>query len=143
MPWGEIEVLGNGLVYYCGPIDDDAMDRIAITYRSRKFVKLLITSDGGMFDKGISIGRFVRDNNIKVEVIDRCKSACALIAIGDPHFVGTVHFHAPYVATPERDQTIADGFMVARARSRMAEYVKEMGFPQVPITKTWYELKGK
>lgn len=139
--WGDIEVLGNGVIAYWGPLDEDAMSRVATVYRTRKFFKIILTSDGGMFDQGIAIGKFIRSNGIKVEVFDRCKSACALAAIGDPNFTGELQFHAPYVRDSER--TPQEVFAVARAKARMAEYVKEMGFPQIPVTAEWYTLKGK
>ena len=69
----------DGNLIYQGKITEASNDVIFSSYRDAELKpnRLLISSQGGEIGAGMTLGQWVRDNNLDVEVTKVCASSCA------------------------------------------------------------------
>ncbi len=71
--------LGNGELNYMGGLNEDANKRLFALYDSlaSKPTVLSIRSVGGPVNAGIALGRWVRERQLDIKVLEFCFSSCA------------------------------------------------------------------
>lgn len=84
--------------FYKGPITLESVNKFIEARKAESIKKLIITSDGGDAFAGLKLGRWVKDNNLDVEVYLYCHSACANLVFlaGNKKIIGKdsfVSFH--------------------------------------------------
>jgi hypothetical protein len=74
--------IGNTWVVVKGEIHEGFADEVIGKLRSEKAVGLLISSPGGSLYEARSLGRYLRQNGLRVGVNDVCTSACVDVLAG-------------------------------------------------------------
>ena len=71
--------LGNGELNYVGALDEDANTRLFALYdgAATKPSMLSIRSQGGPVNLGMALGRWLRERQLDVKVLEFCLSSCA------------------------------------------------------------------
>jgi hypothetical protein len=72
----EVYVKGSTL-YFIGNINNEVLPKFNAIVEKNKIDKLVISSGGGDIYAGMSIGTWVYDSNIDIEIIGLCASSCA------------------------------------------------------------------
>lgn len=65
----------NGEIVYVGTIDQDKVEKVMTLYEPGD--RLIITSSGGDLYAGITLGDFIQQHRMSVEIVDFCISSCA------------------------------------------------------------------
>jgi hypothetical protein len=74
--------IGNTWVEVKGQINDGFADQVIARLREAKAVGLVISSPGGSLYEARRLGRWLRDNGMRVAVDDLCTSACVDVLAG-------------------------------------------------------------
>lgn len=69
--------LKESTVVYDGPLRPNSLERIQAVVKQNKVSKLIIRSGGGEVMGSMKVARWIRDNDIDVEVDGMCFSSCA------------------------------------------------------------------
>lgn len=72
----------DDVLIYSGNISAGAVKRVKDLYKVHKFKILSITSNGGEYDSGMELAKFVYDKNLSVYVPQYCASACTFAFFG-------------------------------------------------------------
>ena len=69
--------LAAGVAYYSGPISAEQNQRLLEVVQGKVVKRLVITSSGGEVEAGITLGLWVFNHRLNVEVHEYCLSSCA------------------------------------------------------------------
>jgi ATP-dependent protease ClpP protease subunit len=104
-------------------------------YRGASSINFQLNSLGGEVDAAIEIGRFVRDKQGNVLVVENasCASACIFILAGGAYRAvrGTLGIHRPFLETPSRTMTPGDiKNIMTKRQEQLRAFLREMNISE-------------
>ena len=131
-PGVEIVMRENGLAYLGGEIGYTTLLSLIQLNEDNKIRYLELNSPGGIIDAAMGIDRYLMEEGISTIVIEKCESACVLIAVGqNPLYVNTTAKFGFHNAASLAEKSSQRGRLSSQAGSdyMFTELLKK-GIPQ-------------
>jgi len=118
----------NGVVTWVGPFEYGELMTFEVLTEGKRVNKIRFDSNGGRATVGDKMAEFVKNNNVEVEILRFCDSACTTVAINSPKLSGPgiLGFHLSYLPEPSGDMIGDIGYMLLseRIKDDNASYIK-------------------